>query len=173
MKNYLIVAGISLAIGLAIGCGFGYDQADTKWQLKTDKAVKEALNRANGQYQRTLRQKDELIEAKEALAKAAQDEANRIKDDNRALIDSGNGLRAELRRLFTGLAANNCDTTAVANGEAAACATRVLSELCEVSGDLAAVYASEAVTTRQAGLNCEKEYDLLRKEFDLCIKKAP
>lgn len=170
MKTYAILAGISLAVGLSVGAGIGHDYADTKCSEATAKRVTAALNRSNAQYKSTIEEKDKLIEAKESLAKAAQNEANRINDENRALIKSSDGLRSEIRRLFTGLAANNCDPSAIANGEAEACTPRVLAQLFEASGELAGIYALEATSARQTGLNCEAEYKALQSRFDLCVK---
>lgn len=164
MKAYLIIAGVSLAVGLTVGAGVGYDYADTA----CDAAISDLNAAHSAEKEKALEKsrkwyRDAMAEQQKEMEKL-QDEYNQANADKRRLTDSYDGLLKEQRRLFTGLAANNCDPSLVANGAPKACATGVLAELCEVSGKLAGIYAAEATGSRIAGEGCEISYDALDKK---------
>ena len=144
------LAALCLTLGLLAGYYVTSNHYDTQI-AKQERITHEAYRKAIA----AERAASEKISKQAAAARSERDRLDRLYRDARA-------SSAELRGLYTKLAAIGCDPELVNRGEATACHGRVLADVYGELQDLAGEYALAADRARVAGKQCEFEYDTQR-----------
>lgn len=148
------LAALTLVLGLLAGhyvtaTHFRLDIAEQR--VKQHEAYRKAIA--------AEREAAEKIAEQAAAARSERDRLDRLYRDARA-------SSAELRGLYTKLAAIGCDPELVNRGEATACRGAVLANVYGELQDLAGEYARAADRSRVAGKQCEFEYDTQKARLE-------
>lgn len=156
MIKYYLMAGAIVAASLG-----GYKVADWQWSAKWSEHIKldSEANAYAAQY--ALKKQNNLLQELENAYKTAKELQDKYESDRIAAADSSQRLRNQIEKYRA--AASNDNSTTISIGANAATdrllLANVLTRIDQRAGELAA-YAD---SNRNALINCNAEYEAIRK----------
>lgn len=137
---------------------------DNKWQSDWDSHMLADAQASEKAATEALNQQRELLAELEKVQNNAKAMQDKLETDRLAAADSANRLRAELDRIKASAKANNPST--ISERANAATDRIVLANVLERADAAAGILADYADVNRKAVINCNAEYNAIRKSIN-------